>query len=148
MPIALRPAIAADYAFCQQLYFKLNAWLLEALQLDRAAHEAKFPDQWKVSEVRIVALDGQDIGWLQWSTEPAGFCLTQLYIDTPFQKRGIGTEIMRGLIAEAARARRAILLDVVKINPALRLYQRLGFRICGEEEHKFNMILDPQPLQT
>jgi len=148
MAVAFRPAVAADYAFCQQLYFQLNAWLLEALQLDRAAHEAKFPEQWKVGEVRIIALDGQDIGWLQWCPQPNAFFLGQLYIDTPFQKHGIGTEVMRGLIAEAAHAQKSIQLDVVKINPALRLYLRLGFLISGEEEHKYNMIFDPRPLQN
>jgi ribosomal protein S18 acetylase RimI-like enzyme len=147
MAIALRPAVAADYAFCRQLYFRLNSWLLEALQLNRAAHEAKFPEQWNVGEVRIIALDGQDIGWLQWSPQANAFFLGQLYIDTPFQKHGIGTEVMRGLIAEAADAQKPIQLDVVKINPALRLYVRLGFLICGEEEHKFNMIFDPRPRQ-
>jgi ribosomal protein S18 acetylase RimI-like enzyme len=39
-------------------------------------------------------------------------------------------------------------LDVVKINPAMRLYLRLGFRITGEEEHKFNMTLDPPSRST
>jgi ribosomal protein S18 acetylase RimI-like enzyme len=50
------------------------------------------------------------------------------------------------LISEAVQAILPLKLDVVKINPALRLYQRLGFRITGEEEHKFNMTLDPGPI--
>jgi ribosomal protein S18 acetylase RimI-like enzyme len=43
------------------------------------------------------------------------------------------------LISEAVQAILPLKLDVVKINPAMRLYLRLGFRITGEEEHKFNM---------
>lgn len=31
----------------------------------------------------------------------------------------------------------AIILAVVKFNPALRFYERNGFRITSEDEHKF-----------
>jgi ribosomal protein S18 acetylase RimI-like enzyme len=50
---------------------------------------------------------------------------------------------MKRLINEAARLNQAIRLDVVKINPALQLYERLGFRISGEEDRKFYMKRDP-----
>jgi ribosomal protein S18 acetylase RimI-like enzyme len=39
----------------------------------------------------------------------------------------------------------------VKINPALRLYERLGFRITHEDERKFYMKRDPDraaPIST
>jgi ribosomal protein S18 acetylase RimI-like enzyme len=46
---------------------------------------------------------------------------------------------MHRLIDEAARADHAVTLGVVKTNPALRLYRRLGFAITGEEQRKYNM---------
>jgi ribosomal protein S18 acetylase RimI-like enzyme len=143
MKIDLRPAVPGDYDFCKSLYFAQNRWILEALQLDHAAHEARFPEQWKAAEVRIILLDGEDVGWLQSAAQAELLFLSQLYIARSFQGRGIGTKVMHRMIAEARHANRPIALDVVKINPALRLYQRLGFRITGEEEHKFNMTLDP-----
>ena len=65
--------------------------------------------------------------------------LKQLFVDAPLQRRGIGTQVMRGLIDEAARAGRAVTLGVVKTNPALRLYGRLGFKLTHEDERKFYM---------
>jgi ribosomal protein S18 acetylase RimI-like enzyme len=50
---------------------------------------------------------------------------------------------MNRLIAEAMRTRQAVTLGVVKTNPALRLYQRLGFRITHEDDRKFYMRRDP-----
>ena len=44
---------------------------------------------------------------------------------------------MRQLISDAANLNQAVTLGVVKINPALRLYQRLGFKITHEDVHKF-----------
>ncbi|MGD0367013.1 MAG: GNAT family N-acetyltransferase [Acidobacteriaceae bacterium] len=147
MKIGLRPAVPADYGFCKNLYLTENQWILEALHLDRTAHEASFSEQWKLPEVRIVVGGGVDIGWLQSAAHPDGLFLGQLYIVRPLQRQGIGAEIVSRLIAEAAQANLPLKLDVVKINPALRLYQRLGFRITGEEEHKFSMTLDPPPIR-
>lgn len=89
MNIGLRPAVPADYAFCKSLYFTENQWILEALRLDPVAHEVKFPEQWKLPEVRIIVVDGLDIGWLQSAAHQDGIYLGQLYIARPFQRRGI-----------------------------------------------------------
>ena len=72
-----------------------------------------------------------------------GLFLKQLFVDGPCQNQGIGTQVMHQLIADAERSGDPVLLHVVKINPALRLYQRLGFRIIGEDDRKFFMKRDP-----
>jgi ribosomal protein S18 acetylase RimI-like enzyme len=90
----------------------------------------------------MVALDGVDIGWLQTGTQDDDFFIAQLFVDRPFQRRGIGTEVMKRLIEEAERAEQNVRLEVVKINPARRLYERLGFRVTHEEERKFHMKRD------
>ena len=88
-------------------------------------------------------LGDADIGWLQTTPKEDGMFVAQLFVDRPFQRRGIGTEVMKQLIAEAAQANQAVRLNVVKINPALRLYERLGFRTTHEDDRKFYMQLDP-----
>jgi ribosomal protein S18 acetylase RimI-like enzyme len=45
--------------------------------------------------------------------------------------------VVKGLIEEAARAGQALTLGVEKTNPALRLYERLGFRTTHEDDRKF-----------
>lgn len=40
------------------------------------------------------------------------------------------------MIGEAAHARQAMTLGVVKTNPALRLYRRLGFRITHDDDDR------------
>jgi len=71
------------------------------------------------------------------------FYFAQLFLDGPYQRRGIGTEVMQRLIAESNRVDLPIRLNVVKINRAVCLYERLGFRIVGEDERKFYMKPDP-----
>jgi GNAT superfamily N-acetyltransferase len=143
MPIALRPAHNHDFDYCRNLYFGEMKWIMEQLRLDWAAQEASFKQQWNATQVRIIALDGVDIGWLQAITQEDELFVAQMFVDRPFQRKGIGTEVMKRLIREAARCNQAVRLNVVKINPARRLYERLGFQITHEDNRKFYMRLDP-----
>jgi ribosomal protein S18 acetylase RimI-like enzyme len=135
--IILRPAVAQDFDYCARLYFSGMEWAIRELKLDPAGQVANFRQRWKTTEVRIILLDNVDIGWLQTNSEGDTLFLAQLFVDAAFQRQGIGTEILKRLIGEAAG--RAITLGVVKTNPALRLYKRLGFRITCDDHRKFFM---------
>src|ERR1700730_14340526 len=144
MQITLRPARTQDFDYCASLYFAGMERVIRELNLDRVAQATTLRQQWDVTQVRIITLDGADIGWLQSTIRDDAFFLAQLFVDGSFQRRGIGTEVMNRLIGEATRARQAMTLGVVKTNPALRLYQRLGFRITHEDDRKFYMRRDPE----
>jgi ribosomal protein S18 acetylase RimI-like enzyme len=106
------------------------------------AQLASYRQHWKAPQVRIITLDGTDIGWLQSFVKDDALFLGQLFVDGALRRQGIGTKVVKGLIEEAARAGRAITLGVVKTNPALRLYERLGFRTTHEDERKFYIRRD------
>ena len=143
MRIDFRPATPADFDYCARLYFANMEKINRELKLDMAAQVISFQKQWDVTQVRIITSDGADIGWLQSATQDGTYFLGQLFVDAPLQGQGIGTEVMRRLINEATRNGRTMTLGVVKINPALRLYERLGFRIVGQDERKFYMRREP-----
>jgi GNAT superfamily N-acetyltransferase len=94
--------------------------------------------------VRIIILDGCDAGWFQTETREDGLFVAQLFVDGRFQRRGIGTRVMSDLIADADGAHLPVRLGVVKMNPAVRLYRRLGFHITHEDDRKFYMKRDFQ----
>ncbi|WP_420456876.1 GNAT family N-acetyltransferase [Rubrivirga sp.] len=48
--------------------------------------------------------------------------------------RGVGTTVLRRLLAEARRESDAVSLSVSESNPALQLYRRLGFVVVGESK--------------
>jgi|SRR5579872_2317607 len=147
MQIALRPALVQDFEYCKRVYFHEMERIIQELHLDRASQLASLTQYWVPREVRIITLDDFDVGWLQSSTEDDGLFIAQLFVERPFQGRGIGTGVMNRLIADAARANQAVVLAVVKTNPALRLYERLGFHIADEDDRKYYMKRDTQPLR-
>lgn len=144
MQIALRPACREDFDYCRRLYFAGMKTIIKQLNLDGAAQAASFEQQWNSTQVRIITLNGSDVGWLQSLMRDDGLFVGQLFVDGPFQNRGIGTEVMKRLISEAAALNQAVLLSVVKINPALRLYERLGFYVTHEDHRKLYMKRDPE----
>jgi GNAT superfamily N-acetyltransferase len=139
MPIALRPARSEDFDFCARLYFSGMDQIIRELKLDMALQTANLRERWKAAEVEIITLDSEDVGWMQSSIRDDGRFLEQIFIDAPFQRRGIGTGIIHRLIDQANRANQPVTLGVVKTNPARHLYERLGFRITHEDDRKFYM---------
>jgi GNAT superfamily N-acetyltransferase len=142
MLISLRSAVIQDFEYCERLYFAEMKGIIEELNLDMTAQVVSFREQWELSQVRIIAADSSDAGWLQSTMRDDGLFVAQLFVDGPFQRKGIGTEVMNRLISEAALLNRAVRLAVVKINPALRLYERLGFHTTHEDDRKFYMKRD------
>ena len=104
---------------------------------------ANLEARWNVDQVRILVRNGDDIGWLQWAKLPDARELVQFFVEERLRGRGIGTEVMRLLIVEADADGKPVVLGVVKTNPAKRLYERLGFRVFGEDERKFHMRREP-----
>jgi ribosomal protein S18 acetylase RimI-like enzyme len=141
--ISFRPAAPEDFDYCARLYFAEMETIIRELKLDRQAQAASFRRQWNAAEARIIMLDGAVIGWLQSAARDGALFLAQLFVDGAFQRRGIGTTVMHRLIEEANQAGQAMALEVVKINPAKRLYERLGFRTIDEDDRKYHMRREP-----
>jgi ribosomal protein S18 acetylase RimI-like enzyme len=110
---------------------------------DQAREERNFAGFFKVDEVRIITADDQDVGWIQEQVENRTINLGSFYVRPAMQGRGIGTKVLDILLARAAYQSKAMTLSVVKINPARHFYEKRGFRITHEDQHKFYMRADP-----
>jgi ribosomal protein S18 acetylase RimI-like enzyme len=141
--VAFRQASPQDFDYCAKLYFAGMEQIIRQLNLGMDRQITTFQKQWEPAQVQVITLNGTDVGWLQSMTAEGALFLAQLFVDAPVQRRGIGTEVMRRLIGEASRSGRAVELAVVKINPALRLYERLGFKTTHEDDLKFYMRREP-----
>ncbi len=144
MNVHLRAGREEDLVFARTIYFEEMRWIVERLfGWDELREQEKFPAQFKAEEVEIIVVDGVDVGWLQTRMDDSSIILLQLYVQHSMQRKGIGTHVLNTLLAQAAGQRKAVKLGVVKINPAVRLYQRHGFQITHDDEYKFYMKFDP-----
>lgn len=143
MPIVLRPARNEDFAFCVKLYLSAMANIIRDLKLDATRQEENLRHLWQADQVQIVTLDGADVGWIQSAMQDATLHLEQIFVDAPFRGRGIGTRLITDLIDEATRNGQPMTLAVVRRNPAMKLYERLGFCVIDEDDRKFYMKREP-----
>jgi ribosomal protein S18 acetylase RimI-like enzyme len=118
-------------------------WIIERLfGWDPAREDKNFAQFFRLDEVRIITADEQDVGWIQEQVDDTTINLGSFYVMPMMQRRGIGTQVLQMLLARARNQSKAITLAVVKINPALRFYEKHGFRITHEDQHKFYLRAD------
>jgi ribosomal protein S18 acetylase RimI-like enzyme len=69
--------------------------------------------------------------------------LVHLYIAKDYQRRGFGTQLLKKLFVEAREANLPICLRVLAVNPAKRLYERLGFVVVETTAERYFMEWHP-----
>jgi GNAT superfamily N-acetyltransferase len=148
MKVTLRPAIAADFEACRRTYFAEMDWINERLGLKREDQESMFRTQWKPRQVAIIQADGTDVGWLQTVVGKSEHMLGQIFVAAPHQRKGIGTEVLRGIIGEASKRGLPVRLAVVKFNKSRSLYERLGFKVTHEDDRKVYMTREADRVPT
>ena len=99
----------------------------------------------------VAEVDGEAIGacWVR-TTDEYGHIDDEtpsfsISLYTPYRGQGIGGAMMRRMLDELREAGYShASLSVQKANPALRLYQRLGFQIVGDafDENEWLMVCD------
>ena len=141
----LRPAEDADREFIYQVYFETQRWIIEAYfgwkddAIERNTVD-RFYDQPNSS---IIVVDGHDVGWLTVHHNKSRTIVDSLFIMSAHQRRGIGTLLLRRMIVEADATRTTLGIATANINPARRLYERLGFIETERDEYKVTFERPP-----
>ena len=78
---------------------------------------------------RIILLDGRPVGRMLVDRDDEEILLRDIALLTEYRNTGIGSRLIQDLMKES----KPIGLHVVATSPAVRLYERLGFRRCGDE---------------
>jgi ribosomal protein S18 acetylase RimI-like enzyme len=143
MQTTLRTACPADAEFIYRLVDSTMRSYVEQIwgQFNDEYNRKQVADQIAAGIYSIVLVDGNEIGAVAVEREDSHIQLTQLYIHPAHQNRGIGTSLIRGIIAEAKAANKRVRLRVLAVNPARRLYERLGFRVTKQTPERYFMEL-------
>jgi len=106
---------------------------------DQAEQESRFRDGFDEQTIRIVRVDGEDAGYLKIESREDHVFIAGIYLDGRFRDRGIGREIILDVLRSASEAGNPVRLQVLRPNPAQRLYARLGFSVVGTTETHIHM---------
>ena len=103
--------------------------------VQKAFHEAWMEHK----RAQVVEVSGHLVGVVDIEWREDDLHLARIEISPKLQNLGLGAEIIEGLIDLAASRERAVALDVFDVNPARRLYERLGFKPIGVSGRKVHM---------
>jgi GNAT superfamily N-acetyltransferase/phosphoglycolate phosphatase-like HAD superfamily hydrolase len=115
---------------------------------DVAEARARFDEVTRPEHHVIVEIDGAPIGCVCAIDRPDELRIARVFLYPEFHGRGIGTQLVRDLIARASERGVRARLRVFKANPARRLYEREGFVVSGETEHHVVMIWSPHAARV
>ncbi len=139
----LRRARQSDCEFAKRLYVDSMKLLLSRLGAwNEQEILSKFDRYFELDKARIISVHDVDAGWLQVSETEYAINLDQIYLAEGFRRQGIGSRLIGDLLATAETKKKPILLSLVCNNPALGLYQRLGFRTVRQDDNRRYMRWD------
>ena len=94
-----------------------------------------------VTGFRLIKIAEQLAGAIYLEENDEQHYLRTLFLQPEFQGMGIGTALLEQEIIHARNADKKLVLKVIKINPAKRLYDRLGFQVIDEDSTTYHMQL-------
>lgn len=105
----------------------------------------EFFDLWFRPENTFVVMGGGDtVGVVGLVHHVDQVYVTRIEVHPDAQNQGIGTAVLRQILQEAGEVGKAVSLHVFGINPARRLYERLGFRPLSGHDGRILMKAIPQ----
>lgn len=127
--LTLRPAEGADSSMLYALHKATMRQYVEAIYgpWDDDVQFARHEEWLQRSHPQVIQCGGEPVGVIDWVWRDHDLYLGRIEVRPDLQGSGIGTRVLRHLAAKAAGRSKPLVLEVIDINPARRLYERLGF---------------------
>lgn len=130
------PFLERLYASTREEELAVVSWTPEQktafLRMQFAAQHAHYQAHYAGAQFSVIERNGQPAGRLYVLRTPADFRVIDLALLPRYRGHGIGSGYLYALIHEAAQIGAQVSIHVERNNPALRLYQRLGFEQTAE----------------
>jgi len=150
--VQLRLAKDEDVEFLRILYASTREEELAVTEWDETqkrafcgmqfeAQAAHYREHYPAAEYAVIECEGSRAGRLYVNRGEREIRIMDLALLPEWRGKGIGTTLLRKLQNEAASRSVSLSIHVEKFNPALRLYERLGFVAVEERGVYFFVVL-------
>ena len=140
--LAIRKAVQADVDFTfsvKEAAFREyveRVWGWDGAD-QRELHEVRFSSQ----IAYVIQYRGIDVGYFSTSSTADWVRVYQIFILPDYQRKGLGSACMRLILSDARAQKKAVRLQVLKINTrGIAFYERLGFKIVDEDDTHVQMV--------
>lgn len=107
----------------------------------RELHEVRFASK----DVYIIQCHEIDVGYFSTSSTADWVRVYQIFILPEHQQKGLGSACMRLIVSDARAQKKAVRLQVLKINTrGIAFYERLGFKVVDEDDTHVQMVKSPE----
>lgn len=141
--ITLRPITPDDEAFLYRVYASTREAELALVDWDDAQKEAflrmqftaqhrYYQEHYPDAAFQIILAGGQPAGRLYIDHWPEEIRIVDIALLPEWRNAGIGTALLEGILQEAEDEGKPVSIHVERFNPAMSLYERLGFTPTGE----------------
>jgi len=110
------------------------------------AQDAWWRENYDEASFDVIVVDGELVGRLYIHRGPSEIRIVDIALLPEQRGRGVGTKLLRDLIAEADAAGKSLTIHVERMNPALRWYEGLGFELA--EDKGVYLFLERKPTAT
>ena len=152
--ITLRPISTQDQDFLYRVYASTREdelapldWSAEQkrafLDMQFNAQHKFYQEQYSQAKFQVILLNGQAIGRLYIERRPDEIRIIDIALLTAYRRQGIGSALLKDILAQGEQAGLPVRIHVEHFNPALGLYERLGFKKIGDTGVYFLMEWSP-----
>ena len=142
--LELRDATEEDFDLLYEFHRDtLKPYVRDTRAWDEAWQLKNFRQHFRLEHQRIITYKGRDIGTLSLHDHETFLLLDNIALAPKLRNQGIGTIVIRDVLDIAKRRAIPVRLNVLKVNPAAELYERLGFVRTGEDQHRYFMEAPP-----
>ncbi|NES22536.1 MAG: GNAT family N-acetyltransferase [Symploca sp. SIO3E6] len=134
-----RPITPADLDFLYQVYASTREeelavvdWSPEQkasfLEMQFNTQHTYYLQQFKQATFEIIEQEGKPIGRLYLDRRQTEIRIIDIALLPSYRNQGIGSRLLKDILAQGKQLGLPVRIHVEQFNPALRLYQRLGFQ--------------------
>jgi ribosomal protein S18 acetylase RimI-like enzyme len=103
------------------------------LRMQFDAQDAWWRENYGDASFDVILVDGEPAGRLYVHRGRSEIRIVDIALLPEQRGGGFGTRLLEDLLAEADAAGKSVTIHVERMNPALRLYERLGFSVAEDK---------------